>query len=133
MSKTISARIDETLHNKLKDSCNDEGITVNDKVNQLLDEHLNNSNDDIEKKVEIKESKSSKDDNTNSENQERSILDQLLKAVENRPKQEKKQIKKTTPQSIPKVEQIHNHNKHGLHCCVGNDCNILKLKRHTFS
>ena len=55
MSKTISARIDNALHNKLKDVCNNEGITINDKLKQIIHEKMYDLNENIEKKTEIQE------------------------------------------------------------------------------
>ena len=128
MSKTISARIDETLHNKLKDSCNDEGITVNDKLNKLLQENLNNSNKIEGQKTEIQgkkiESEQSKD-----EKKEREILEALLHAVEqkkstdfgNKLKSINRELDslRETLQTRKKVESIQPHNnkkKHGFSC-----------------
>ena len=41
MSKTISARIDDTLHSMVTDEANQEGITVNEKLKGMLNNHFN--------------------------------------------------------------------------------------------
>jgi len=41
MSKTISARIDDTLHTMVTDEANQEGITVNEKLKEMLNNHFN--------------------------------------------------------------------------------------------
>jgi len=41
MSKTISARIDDTLHTMVTDEANQEGITVNEKLKEMLNGHFN--------------------------------------------------------------------------------------------
>ena len=42
MSKTISARIDDTMHTMVTDEANQEGITVNEKLKEMLNGHFNN-------------------------------------------------------------------------------------------
>jgi len=41
MSKTISARIDDTMHSMITDEANQEGITVNEKLKGMLNNHFN--------------------------------------------------------------------------------------------
>ena len=41
MSKTISARIDDTMHTMVTDEANQEGITVNEKLKEMLNNHFN--------------------------------------------------------------------------------------------
>ena len=41
MTKTISARIDDTLHSMVTDEANQEGITVNEKLKGMLNNHFN--------------------------------------------------------------------------------------------
>lgn len=40
MSKSISARIDDSLHAKLLERCNIDGLTVSDELNQILNGSL---------------------------------------------------------------------------------------------
>ena len=51
MSKTISARIDDTMHTMVTDEANQEGITVNEKLKGMLNGHFNG-----EEKKEISQS-----------------------------------------------------------------------------
>ena len=54
MSRTVSARISNELHDTLRDSCNDEGCSINERVEKLIKNNLNDSNDeltDMEKKI----------------------------------------------------------------------------------
>ena len=51
MSKTISARIDDTMHTMITDEANQEGITVNEKLKVMLNGHFNE-----EEKKEIPQS-----------------------------------------------------------------------------
>jgi len=41
MSKTISARIDDTLHSMITDEANQEGKTVNESLKEMLNNHFN--------------------------------------------------------------------------------------------
>ena len=41
MSKTISARIDDTLHTMVTEEANQDGITVNEKLKGMLNNHFN--------------------------------------------------------------------------------------------
>ena len=41
MSKTISARIDETIHNRITEEANQTGMTVNEKLKGMINEHFN--------------------------------------------------------------------------------------------
>lgn len=140
MSKTISARIDETLHNKLRDVCNNEGITVNDKLKQILDKNLNqtiNNTDDIENRQENKTEKeesikiqdSSKTNKPNDTTKK--ILEELLENIDNKIKKQKEE--KTNLQSEIKIKKIPSHNKSGIHCCIAEKCSNPKLNSHTFS
>jgi len=51
MSKTISARIDDTMHTMITEEANHEGITVNEKLKEMLNGHFNG-----EEKKEIPQS-----------------------------------------------------------------------------
>ena len=44
MSKTISARIDDTMHTMITDEANQEGITVNEKLKGMINGHFNELN-----------------------------------------------------------------------------------------
>ena len=48
MSKTVSARIDDTLHTMITDEANQDGKTVNEKLKQVLNNHFEKSDDQNE-------------------------------------------------------------------------------------
>ena len=41
MSKTVSVRVSEEIHQKLLDKCNEKGTTMNDKLKEMIGEELN--------------------------------------------------------------------------------------------
>ena len=45
MSKTVSARIDDTLHTMITDEANQDGKTVNEKLKQVLNNHFEKSDE----------------------------------------------------------------------------------------
>ena len=44
MSKTVSARLQDDKHEKLRECCNQKGLTMNDVVRNAIDEKLTGSN-----------------------------------------------------------------------------------------
>ena len=48
MSKTISARIDDTLHSMITDEANQEGKTVNESLKEMLNNHFNEEGKSIQ-------------------------------------------------------------------------------------
>ena len=53
MSKTISARIDDTLHTMITDEANQTGMTVNEKLKGMINEHFNEEkNEEFSKKLD---------------------------------------------------------------------------------
>ena len=90
MSKTISARIDDTLHSMVTDEANQEGITVNEKLKGMLNNHFNE-----EEKKEISQSQNVE-------------LEQEI--LENQKNQENKieDICKSLPKVIDLISQIEN-------------------------
>ena len=77
MTKTISARIDDTLHSMVTDEANQEGITVNEKLKGMLNNHFNE-----EGKKEISQSQNEASEKSIlelSQNQEK--LDNNLKEI----------------------------------------------------
>jgi len=133
MSKTISARIDETLYNKLRDVCNDEGITVNDKLKQIIQNNLNDSSCSIDNDVKVQEGKieseQPKKDEKTLEKKTSGALEEMMKKLD-RDEQKRKQIVvenqiksinskldslQETFQTKKKMECVPTH-KHGLRC-----------------
>ena len=47
MSKTISARIDDTMHTMITDEANQTGMTVNEKLKGMINEHFNEEKNEI--------------------------------------------------------------------------------------
>ena len=88
MSKTISARIDDTLHTMITDEANQKGKTVNESLKEMLNNHFNE-----EEKKEI----------LPSQNEE---LEQEI--LENQKNQENKieTICKSLPKVIDLISQI---------------------------
>ena len=53
MSKTISARIDDTMHTMITDEANQTGMTVNEKLKGMINEHFNEEkNEEFSKKLD---------------------------------------------------------------------------------
>jgi len=53
MSKTISARIDDTIHQMITEEANQTGITVNEKLKGMIDKHFNEEkNEESSKKLD---------------------------------------------------------------------------------
>ena len=44
MSRTVSSRIPKELHEKLRDHCNDLGVTVNDYVKEAIEQSFDENN-----------------------------------------------------------------------------------------
>ena len=119
MSKTISARIDDTLHTMITDEANQEGITINEKLKGMINGHFNE-----EEKKEIPQSQN--------EGLEQEIL-------ENQKNQENKieEICKSIPKLIDLISQnkaniidevnqrISDHESKYKHVtkCIGLKCN----------
>jgi len=119
MSKTISARIDDTMHTMITDEANHEGITVNEKLKEMLNGHFNG-----EEKKEIPQSH-------NVHLVKKSVWEKTM--LENLKNQENKveEISKTLPKLIDLISQneakiidevnqrINNHEskyKHMINC-----------------
>lgn len=148
MSKTISARIDEVLHDKLRNLCNNEGITVNDKIKQILDENLNHSscsmdsevsNESEKEKISLVEPTEKIQESEKISKKPKDILEEMLEVLQKRGKKEEKtslvepKKEKINFQPKEKLNCIPLHNRNGLHCCHSKNCSSLKLKGHTFS
>ena len=81
MSKTISARIDDTMHTMITDEANQEGITVNEKLKGMLNGHFNE-----EEKKEIPQSQNEGSEQEileNQNNQQKEIegMNEILKKI----------------------------------------------------
>ena len=78
MSKTISARIDDTMHTMITDEANQEGITVNEKLKGMLNNHFNE-----EGKKEISQSQNETLEHEILENckEQKIKMDKILKLI----------------------------------------------------
>jgi len=47
LSRTVSARISNELHDTLRDSCNDEGCSINERLEKLIKNSLDDSNGEL--------------------------------------------------------------------------------------
>ena len=110
MSKTISARIDDTMHTMITDEANHEGITVNEKLKEMLNGHFNG-----EEKKEIPQShnihlvKKSVWEKTILENQknQENKLEEKINQVKNELEQK---IKENTSENNQRfTDHLHNH------------------------
>ena len=113
MSKTISARIDDTLHTMVTDEANQEGITVNEKLKGMLNNHFNE-----EEKKEIPQSQNEvleQEILENQNNQQKEIegMNEILKKIVD----SLKVIQRSTLQAVDQRFDDHMHNyKHDMKC-----------------
>ena len=116
MSKTISARIDDTLHSMVTDEANQEGITVNEKLKEMLNNHFNG-----EEKKEISQSQNEASEKSIlelSQNQEKldnnlKEIFKILDRISDRISENEVKILQTVDQQIKNHE---NHFKHDMKC-----------------
>jgi len=104
MSKTISARIDDTMHTMITDEANQEGITVNEKLKELLNGHFNG-----EEKKEISQSQNEELEQAILENQknQENKLEEKINQVKNELKQK---IEANTRENNQRFsDHLHNH------------------------
>ena len=119
MSKTISARIDDTLHSMVTDEANQEGITVNEKLKEMLNNHFNE-----EGKKEIFQSQNEASEKSIlelSQNQEK--LDNNLKEIFKILDKLSDRISENEVKILESVyQQIKNHENHFKHTmnCIDN-------------
>ena len=115
MSKTISARIDDTMHTMITDEANQEGITVNEKLKGMLNNHFNE-----EEKKEISQSQNETleqeilENQKNQENKIEEICKSLPKVID--------LISQIEINTLERVnQQIKNHENHFKHVtkCIG--------------
>ena len=116
MSKTISARIDDTLHTMITDEANQEGITVNEKLKGMLNNHFNEEgkkeisqsvNETFDKAIGILDKKQSNLDNNLKE------IFKILDRISDRISENEVKILQTIDQQIKNHE---NHFKHDIKC-----------------
>ena len=111
MSKTISARIDDTLHTMVTDEANQEGITVNEKLKGMLNGHFNEEkeipqshNEGLEQEIL---------ENQNNQKNEIKGMNEILKKIVD----SLKVIQRSTLQAVDQRFDDHMHNyKHDMKC-----------------
>ena len=116
MTKTISARIDDTLHSMITDEANQEGMTVNEKLKGMLNNHFNE-----EGKKEIFQSQNEASEKSIlelSQNQEKldnnlKEIFKILDRISDRITENDIKLLETVDQQIKKHE---NHFKHTMNC-----------------
>ena len=114
MSKTISARIDDTMHTMITDEANQEGITVNEKLKGMLNNHFNG-----EEKKEIFQSQneaSEKEILELRQNQEKQVviekeLFKVLDRISNRITESEIKILQAVDQRLEDHERRYKHEK----------------------
>lgn len=116
MTKTISARIDDTLHSMVTDEANQEGITVNEKLKGMLNNHFNGEekkeisqsvNETFEESIYNLDKKQANQDNNLKE------IFKLLDRISDRISENEAKILESVYQQIKNHE---NHFKHDMKC-----------------
>ena len=116
MTKTISARIDDTLHSMVTDEANQEGITVNEKLKEMLNNQFNgeekkeisqSQNETFDKAIGILDKKQSNLDNNLKE------IFKILDRISDRISENEVRIQEAGDQQIKNHE---NHFKHDMKC-----------------
>ena len=120
MSKTISARIDDTLHSMVTDEANQKGKTVNESLKEMLNNHFNGEQKEEGNLSQIAENSEmvlqlGKTIEENKKTQQNQIEDiqKLLPKVVDLVTQTKTNIIEAVEQQIKKHE---NHFKHTMNC-----------------
>jgi len=80
MSKTVSARIDDSLHTLITDEANQDGKTVNEKLKQVLNNHFEKNE---EEKTDILEVISKEENNISFLDESKKIIDEKITNLEN--------------------------------------------------
>ena len=110
MSKTVSARIDDSLHTLITDEANQDGKTVNEKLKQVLNNHFEKNE---EEKTDVLEVISKEENNISFLDESKKIIDEKITNLEN-----------TLVKVVLKV--ITDHEKkfeHKMKCTNGLKCN----------
>ena len=116
MTKTISARIDDTLHTMITDEANQKGKTVNESLKEMLNNHFNgeekkeisqSQNETFDKAIGILDKKQSNLDNNLKE------IFKILDRISDRISENEVKILESVYQQIKNHE---NHFKHDMKC-----------------
>ena len=80
MSKTVSARIDDSLHTLITDEANQDGKTVNEKLKEVLNNHFEKNE---EEKTDVLEVISKEENNISFLDESKKIIDEKITNLEN--------------------------------------------------
>ena len=80
MSKTVSARIDDSLHTLITDEANQDGKTVNEKLKEMLNNHFEKNE---EEKTDVLEVISKEENNISFLDESKKIIDEKITNLEN--------------------------------------------------
>ena len=113
MSKTISARIDDTMHTMITDEANHEGVTVNEKLKGMLNGHFN---EEGKKEISLSHNEVLEqeilENQNNQKNEIKGMIEILKKIVDSN-----KVIQRSTLQAVNQRFDDHMHNyKHDMKC-----------------
>jgi len=121
MTKTISARIDDTLHSMVTDEANQEGITVNEKLKGMLNNHFN-----VEGKKEISQSLKADENFEESifkldkkQAQQNNNLKEIFKILDRLSDRISENEVKILESVYQQIKNHENHFKHDMKC-IGN-------------
>jgi len=121
MSKTISARIDDTMHTMITDEANQDGITVNEKLKGMLNNHFN---EEGKKEISLSHNEGLEQEileNQNNQKNEIKEMNEILEKIVD----SLKVIQRSTLQAVDQRFEDHMHNyKHNMKCADnGLKCN----------
>ena len=116
MSKTISARIDDTLHTMITDEANQKGKTVNESLKEMLNNHFNGEQKEEGNLSQIAENSEMvlqlSKKQANQDNNFKEIF-KILDRISDRISENEVRIQEAGDQQIKNHE---NHFKHDMKC-----------------
>ena len=116
MSKTISARIDDTLHSMVTDEANQKGKTVNESLKEMLNNHFNGEKKEegnLSQVAENSEMVLQLDKKQNNQDKNLKEIFKILDRLSDRISENEVKILESVYQQIKNHE---NHFKHDMKC-----------------
>ena len=116
MSKTISARIDDTLHSMITDEANQKGKTVNESLKEMLNNHFNGEQKEEGNLSQIAENSEmvlQLDKKQNNQDKNLKEIFKILDRLSDRISENEVKILESVYQQIKNHE---NHFKHDMKC-----------------
>ena len=116
MSKTISARIDDTLHSMITDEANQKGKTVNESLKEMLNNHFNGEQKEEGNLSQIAENSEmvlQLDKKQNNQDKNLKEIFKILDRISDRISENEVKILESVYQQIKNHE---NHFKHTMKC-----------------